>query len=298
MIKRFIETHFGLVLLMACAVGLVFPPLAQIPNISVVIALAILMLVSCYRLRDGGFSSLRWRDIVLFYVARYVVLPVVLWALTHALAPAFATGVFLLALVPAGVASPAFASIYGGAVAPAFAIVIVSQILTPFLIPLQFAWLGGVAAAPEPKALFMTMVWCIFVPMLVYAAIRHHKPTSAYMYAQNKLFSVLLVAFVIAMAIAKQREVILSGEGLLGAFIITTLCFACFIAFAWFLLPKRPRNERITYTVCSSFNNAALGVSLALLHFAPDVVLFVAVSEISWSLLPFMFRFFLRTVAR
>jgi predicted Na+-dependent transporter len=223
---------------------------------------------------------------------------VALWALAHAFAPTYANGVFLLALVPAGVASPAFASIFGGAVAPAFAIVIVSQILTPFLIPLQFAWLGGVVAAPDPKALFMTMVWCIFLPMLVYAAIRKHEPTRAYMYAQNKMFSVLLVAFVIAMAIAKQREVILSGEGLLPAFIATSLCFVCFMASAWYLFPRRARDERIAYATCSSFNNAALGVSLALLHFPPPVVLFVAVSEMSWSLLPFMFRFFLTRVAR
>lgn len=298
MIKHFIETHFGLVLLLACGIGLVFPPLASIPNSSVVIALAILMLVSCYRLRDGGFATIRWRDIALFYSARYIALPVALWAITHALAPSYAMGVFLLSLLPAGVASPAFSSLFGGKVAPAFAIVIVSQLLTPLLIPLQFAWLGGMSAAPEPKALFTTMVWCIFVPMGVYALVRNHKRSSDYIYEQNKMWSVLLVGFVIAMAMAKQREVIISGQGLVGALVVTMLCFMTYIAFAWFITHKRPRDERITYAACSSFNNAALGVSLALLHFPPPVVLFVAVSEIGWSLLPFMFRFFLRTFAR
>jgi BASS family bile acid:Na+ symporter len=296
--KHFIETHFGVVLLLACLFGLAFEPLGRVPNASVVAALAGLMFIACYRLRDGGIASVAWRDIALFYVARYVALPAAMWAVAHAIAPQLATGVFLLALVPAGVASPAFASMYGGAVAPAFAIVIVSQLLTPLVIPLQFAWQGSVAAGPEPAALFTTMLWCIVLPMVVYAFVRKHEPMRIYVQAQNKLFSVLLVAFVIAVAIAKQRDVILSGEGLLQAFIATSACFMGFIVFAWYLFPRRAREERIAYATCSSFNNAALGVSLALLHFPAPVVLFVAVSEISWSLLPFMFRFFLARIAK
>ena len=296
--KRFIETHFNLVLLLSCAVGLFLPGLASLPNVTVVIALAMLMFISCYRLRDGGFASLRWKDILLFYALRYAVLPGVLFAVANAVVPDYAVGVFLLTTLPAGVASPAFASLYGGAVAPAFAVVIISQLLTPFLIPLQFALLGGVAAAPSPSALFVTMVWCIFLPMLVYAFARRHRRSAAFIHAQNKVWSVLLVAFVIAMAIAKQREIILSGHGVLASLAITLLCFITYIAFGWFLPRRRPREERITYACCSSFNNAALGVSLALLHFSPQVILFVAISEIGWATLPVLLSGFLRVFAR
>ncbi len=257
-----------------------------------------LMFISCYRLRDGGFASLRWKNILLFYVLRYCLLPGLLWFIARQLAPQYAAGVFLLSTLPAAVSSPAFASIFGGAIAPAFAIVIVSQLLTPFLIPLQFAMLGGIEATPSPAALFMTMVWCVFLPMSIYAITRRHHRSAAYIYSQNKIWSVLLVAFVIAMAIAKQRDVILSGEGLISALLVALCCFATYIAFGYYLFPKRPREERITYTTSSSFNNAALGVSLALLHFSAPVILFVAISEIGWALLPMMLGVFLRLTAR
>jgi predicted Na+-dependent transporter len=143
------------------------------------------------------------------------------------------------------------------------------------------------------------MLWCIFMPILVYALVRNHRPSAAYIYRQNKLFSIILVAFVIALAIAKQRDIILShGTGLLASLVITMLCFSCYMAFGWLVTLRCPPPERITFAACSCFNNAALGVSLALLHFPPDVTLFVAVSEMVWSLLPIMFRHFLQLVGR
>lgn len=297
--RRFVEHHFTSVLILSCFVGLFLPGLPALPSHTVIIALALLMFISCYRLRDSGLSAISWPSILRFYALRYVVLPVVLWFLMRALAPHYATAVFLLALVPAGVASPAFAAIFGGAVAPAFAIVILSQLAVPFLIPLQFSWESSVTVAPSPLALFITMVWCIFVPMLIWAPLRHHKPVADYFHAQGKFFSILLVAFIIAMAIAKQRDIILGNlAGLALPLMIALSCFFIFIAFGWLLGHGRPRNERIAYATCSSFNNAALGVSLALLHFGPEVILFTAVSEIGWSLLPLMLRLFLRFFPR
>lgn len=297
----YLEGHFGLLLLLSCVAGLLVPGLDRLPNASAVAVLALLMFISCYRLQEGGFSGVRWRDVLAFYALRYMLLPVILWALSSLLTPQYALGVFLLSVLPAAVSSPAIAHIYGGRGAPGFAVVIVSQLLTPLLIPLQFAWLGAwdataaVQVVPAPGPLFITMVWCIFVPMLAYRLVRRHQPTAAFMLAQNKILSMLLVAFVIALIIAKQRSVILTQlDALAASLAITLACFCAYIAFGWWVARGRERSERITYTVCSCFNNAALGVSLALLHFPPGIVLFVAVSEIAWSMLPFLLGHFLR----
>jgi len=295
--RHFIESHFGIVLILACFGGLVIPGLDRLPNVWVVIALSTMMFVSCYKLRDGGLDAIRWRDVLLFYVLRFVVLPVLLWWLAGIFAPSYATSVFLLSVLPAGVASPAFVNIYGGTVAISFAVVVLSQLLTPFLIPLQFSWMSGVAVTPSLTALFFTMVWGIFVPMAAYALLKKHRRMGDYFYRQNKFFSILLVAFIIALALAKQRDVIFtSGWELLITLAIAFLCFACYIVFGWLCVLHRPRIERITYSVCSGFNNAALGLSLALLHFTPDVILFMAISEVAWAMLPIMFRGWLRWI--
>ena len=226
-----------------------------------------------------------------------------LWFIAQQVVPNYAIGVFLLAVLPAGVSSPAIAHIYGGIVAPGFAIVILSQLATPFLIPLQFALVGHLDMShrlqvmPSPLDLFMTMVWCIFVPIMAYWFLRKKEKLATYILAQNKLFSMLLVAFVIAMAIAKQREILLSHIGDMAlSLVVAVMCFVSFMVAAWAYAQRLSRPERITYAACSVFNNAALGVSLALLHFLPPIILFVAVSEIAWSLLPLLFGFFLRRV--
>lgn len=289
--KRFIETHFSFVLVLACVAGLIVPGMPDLPNSSAVMALAVLMFVSCYRLRDAKISDLKWRDVATFYLLRYMMLPLILWWVASQIVPTYAVGVFLQSVLPAAVASPAFTVIYGGTVTIAFAVVIASQLLTPALIPLQFVALGGGHVSPSPQQLFITLVLCILLPMALYALVRKHKKSADWFYAQTKLISILLIAFVIALAIAKQRDVILHNlDSLLVALIVNLCCFAAYMLFGWFFAARKNLEERIAFTTCSSFNNAALGVSLALMHFAPEVVLFVAVGEIVWALLPTMMK--------
>ncbi|MDX2072841.1 MAG: hypothetical protein SFX19_00570 [Alphaproteobacteria bacterium] len=290
MIRTFIESHFGFVLLAAAAVGLV-APLGNVPDDSASVALAMLTYASCFKLRDGGFSTIRWNEVARFYVLRYLLLPVGLFAVAHALVPDYALGVFLLALVPAAVSSPAFAQLFGGSVPPAFAIVMVSTCLAPFLIPLQFMWASEVSLHISPLGLFRTLTFCILLPMAVYFATRHLTRWGNLMYDSVKLISIVLVAFVIALVIAKQREVILSDlSALIVPFIACLLCYAAFILSARWIGRRQPKETQITYAVCSAFNNVALGVSLALVHFPPKIILLIAVSEVAWALLPLLMK--------
>lgn len=295
--RHLIETHFGIVLLLSCVAGLLLPELAHVPDYSASVALAMLTYASCFKLRDGGFDEIRWRRIAVFYAGRYIVLPVLLWLIAHHLFPAHATGIFLLALLPTAVSSPAFAHMFGGRVPPAFAIVMVSTCLAPFLIPLQFSWLGDMTVAPSPWPLFKTLAFCVFTPMLLYVFTRTHKQWGNLMYANVKLISIVLVAFVIALVIAKQREVILADLPALAAPLAVCIgCYAVFLTAGWLLSRGASRQARISMATCSGFNNVALGVSVALLHFPPSVILFVAVSEIGWAFLPTLLRAFLRVV--
>lgn len=301
-LKHTIESHFGLMLMAGALLGLLMPGLDRLPNDTAVVILALLMFTSCYRLSDGDFSAIRWGQVSGFWFLRYGVLPLVLWGIAKFFVPDLAVGVFLLSVLPAGVSSAAIANIYGGAVAPGFAIVILCQLTTPFLIPAMFALLGYFDPAtavgqvvPAPFDLFMTMVWCIFVPMLVYAFVRKQQHLRQVMVAQNKLFSMLLVAFVIAMVIAKQRDVLLSHlPDMAFSLVAASLCFISYMLMGWYYVRRSEREIRVTFAACSMFNNAALGVSLALLHFSPAIVLFVAVSEMAWAMLPILFGFFLR----
>lgn len=294
--RKLIETNFGLVLIAACVIGVAVPPFAMLPDFSASVALAMLTYASCFKLRDGGFSQINWNNIFIFYAVRYIILPIAMFMLAQRFFPQYAAGIFLLALLPTAVSSPAFANMFGGSVPPAFAIVIVSTILAPFLIPLQCSlMLAGSDIAPTPMPLFRTLVLCVFFPMLLYFFSRKHKKISDLIYDNVKLISIILVFFVIALVIAKQREVILENTiSLILPSLLAVFCYALFLACGWYFAGKQTDETRISIATCSGFNNVALGVSIALLHFPQNVILFVAVSEAAWATLPMMFSWFLR----
>jgi bile acid:Na+ symporter, BASS family len=293
--RNLIETNFGLVLLISCVVGLAIPALANVPDASASVALAMLTYASCFKLKDGGFEEIRWGNIVLFYMVRYIVLPIVLFVINLKLFPAYAASIFLLALLPTAVSSPAFANMFGGRVPPTFAIVILSTILAPFLIPMQCSLvLADANITPTPLPLFKTLAFCVFVPMVLYFATRKFTRLGTVMYDNVKLFSIILVAFVIALVIAKQREFIINHTAdIIIPILLTLVCYSIFLACGWLFARGQARDIRISFATCSMFNNIALGVSIALLHFPQNVILFVAVSEMAWAVLPMMFRLFL-----
>jgi predicted Na+-dependent transporter len=292
---HFVEQHFTFVLLAACVVGLAVPGMASIPDWTAGFVLGLLTFFSCFKLRDGGFSEIRWRRIALFYLLRYVLLPVVFLWLARALTPDYAMAIFLLALVPTAVSSPAFVSVFGGHVASAFALVLVSTLLAPLLIPLQFAWAESSAVAPAPIFLFKTLVLCVFVPIVFYVFARRYQALSDTIYKRNKFLAIVLVFFIIALVVAKQRDLILADiPAIIPMLLINVACFICFLLAGWFFMPRKRHAQRITFATCSMFNNVALGVSLALLHFPPDVILFVAASEMAWAMLPAIMNLWIR----
>ncbi len=293
--RHFIETHFGIVLLISCIAGLASPALAGVPDVSSAVALAILTYASCFKLKDGGFSEIRWPNIFAFYLIRFVILPIILLLIARQFFPAYTASIFLLALLPTAVSSPAFANMFGGSVPPAFAIVILSTLLAPFLIPMQCSLvLADAHITPSPLPLFRTLAFCVFTPMIVYFFTRSCKNLGKLMYDNVKCISIILVAFVIALVIAKQREFILGHtEALIFPAIITIICYFLFLTCGWLFARRQSYAIRVSFATCSGFNNVALGVSIALIHFPQDVILFVAVSEVAWALLPIMFRWFL-----
>ena len=284
---RFIEDHFTLILLLSCAVGLAMPQISHLPDGAAAIVLGFLTFFSCFKLRDGGFHEIRWKKVLLFYICRYVLLPIIFLCIARQFSPTYATAIFLMALVPTAVSSPAFVNLFGGHVASAFALVLLSTLAAPLLIPMQFALAGDGAVAPAPMFLFKTLVMCIFIPVLCYLVAKKHQRLSDTIYKHNKFLAIMLVAFIIAMVVSKQRELILGDVlAIIPMVGVNILCFIVFLLVGWHFVPKNQRELRISFATCSMFNNVALGVSLALLHFHADVIIFITAGEMAWALLP------------
>jgi BASS family bile acid:Na+ symporter len=292
---KWIESHFGTVLILACVAGLFLPPLAAIPDQGLVLGLALLTFTACFRLSDGGFRGIDWPQALCFLGLRYFILPLMLLGLALFLAPAYAPGILLLALLPAGVSCPALTHLFGGRVALAFALTIPCFLLAPFYIPAMFALTGQAQLHTSPSAMFHTLVVALLLPVAVYALIGRKGRLNAHMRLRDKTYSILLVAAIITIVIAKQRETILAHPiALVQLFALVLPAYALFMFTGWFAPRRATREERIAYMTCSTFNNAALGVSLALLHFSAPVVLLMVAMEFTWALLPIAVKQWLR----
>ncbi len=96
-------------------------------------------------LRDRG----RWRAVAGCSAVKLLALPLMLWLPALVLAPEWATGLLLVASMPAGLSSIAFADLKGGDRVLALLLVIATSALAPLTVPLLQLVAGGVV---EPWA--------------------------------------------------------------------------------------------------------------------------------------------------
>lgn len=283
--RKLIETHLGLVLTVACVLGLLIPHGGRIPDETLILLLATVTFLSCYKIDTPVAAAVNRRSI-LFCIARYAVLPLLLWVPASLLSADYALAVLLIALLPAGASSPALTHLFQGNVTLAFAVTLMSSALSVAVIPLTMAQIGGLHVAVNAQAIFGTLVVCLILPWLFYSGLRRNAPLRRFSERHGRLASILLVALIIFIVIAKQRDVILADpSGLIAPCLVA---LGCYLAFGLAgLVNRAPYPDRAAYGVCSLFNNAALGVSLALLYFGPLVTLTAVAAEIIWSLLPF-----------
>jgi len=284
-IRAFVETQLALTLVTACVLGLLFPYGRQIPDVAIIVPMAAVIFISCFKINVPLRSAFS-QSALLFYLARYVALPLLLGWLCSLAFPDYALAVLLLTALPPGASSAALTGLYNGNVALAFVLTIVGSALCVFLIPAYVALIGHIDIAIDPMPIFRTLAFCIFLPGLLYVVLRKNAPIVRFNEHHGRLVSVLLVSLNVFIVIAKQRQTILQDPQLL---IVPALIAAgCYFAYALAVLfLKFKAADHIAYGVCSVFNNIALGVGLAILHFTPQVILTTVMAEILWCFLPF-----------
>ncbi len=283
--RVFIERQLGVTFVLACVLALLLPGGEHIPDYAVVFLLAAVTFLSCYKIRATQQRAIL-KQSLLFCLFRYAVLPLLGWGAALFLLPEYALAILLLALLPAALSSPAFANLFGGNVLLAFSITLMSSVLALLLIPLYISFFGHMQVGIDPLPLFRTLLLCIVAPACLYFLLRNRLPVQAFSEKHGGFLSVLLAAAIIFIVVAKQRSHIWQQPAdLLCPLLIAMGCYAVFAAAGFSI--RALKADRVSYGVCATFNNAALGVSLALLHFDQKTVLFTVAAELVWALLPF-----------
>lgn len=260
--------------------------------------LGLLMFVSAFRITVGEIRSITPWQPVLFYLLRYPVLTAVLWVITGLVYPPLATGILLLTLAPAGVASPGVAGIYRGNVSLTIVIVVVSSVLAPFLIPLVLQLFVARQVEVNIFAIFRTLVLSVFVPITLHLPFRRTRATT-FLRANDSLIVVPTIATLVMVVIAGQKEFILAHAAeALVFFVVAIVLFLGYYLFGWWLFPRAPWRDRVSFALASGVNNTAIVIVLAYLYFSAEVSIFLVTSELAWVSSMVLFKYLLKRLER
>lgn len=282
--RQFIENQLGITLVLACLLGLVFPFGQHISGYVIITLLAAVTFLSCYKINLSGGSIISFPPIA-FCIGRYAILPLILWYFAHVLIPEYSLAVLLITLLPAGVSSPAFTSLFNGNVTLAFIVTFISSAMCLMLIPIYISTIEYNGVSIDPIPLFRTLALCILLPICLHSFLRESTRIKKYNQLHGRFTSVLLIAAIIFIVIAKERhEILHDATAFILPAVIALVCFSIFLLVSFSF--KATASNRIAYVICSTFNNAALGVSVAVIHFETKVVLATVAAELMWALLP------------
>lgn len=295
-IQRFVENHASAVMLAGGVLGLIYPYGESLPSTAIIVFLATLIFGACFKMNAPLASALNARS-VLFFVARFVLFPLLLWVVAHWTIPAYAAGLMLLALCPAATAAPALTGLYRGNVTLAFALTVVSNLACVGLIPAAMS-LCGHGGTPIPAGpMLRTLTLCVLLPCALYGLVRHRKPIAAFVGRYDRFAAVLLVGAIAFLVLTKKRAFFLAHPQEMLMPLLIVLGF--YLATLPFSLCLRTRaSDRIGYLVAATLNNVAIGAGLAFLYFDEKTIALFVAGEFGWCLMPFLTERIARTYAR
>jgi len=283
-----IENHLGIVLTIAIVLGLILPGLDQLPHVTAVVIIASVIFVSCFKINKEEFLSISIRRSLFFYLLRFVLFPLAVYYLSEVIVPEYAIGLFLLSMMPAGIASPAVTGILNGNVTMALSLVVITSLLAPFVVPgLFYITSAGEVTKDHLYKLFVTLSCVIFIPAVLHLPIRQWSKSRGWLVKNNKAISVLLFGLLMSVVVGIQRKQILDKISedisvLIAPLVVLCVLYVVFYLAVWIVAKPAGQSERLTLSVCSGVNNNALGIALALENF-PAAAFFLVLTVIPWA---------------
>lgn len=253
--------------------GYLFPEAAAAGKTWIPEALAAIMLGMGLTLTGEDLHNLRTagKPLVLGVFLQYTVMPLAGWliAIGLGLPKLLALGVILVGACPGGTASNVVAFLARGDVALSVAMTTASTLLSPVMTPL-WVWLLASTWLPiDPVPLFWTITKIVLIPVIVGTAIRRFwTPGPWILEGILPLFSMAVIAWIVGVIVALERDRIGSAGVVLGAVMIhNALGLLLGYLAAW--QANIPRSRRRTVSIEVGMQNSGLAVALAIAHFGP-----------------------------
>jgi len=238
-------------------------------------ALEILEKISNYRL-------------MIFIAAVYMlVIPLLFFSVTTIFSKELAIGLLLLTAMPAGVSTPALTDILKGNISLAMSIVVVTQMIAPFTVPLLFWIVGTTGLEINKLQVFKDIAVLVFIPLILSQVIKRYFPVTINknLHLVTSSNIILLFAFVY-IVISKQSAMLLDNPiSLIWKIVVLYLVFVLLHVIGYLIQYNENKENKIALAVTSAYMNNGLAIVLASTYFGPDILVLMVLSEIPWNTL-------------
>jgi bile acid:Na+ symporter, BASS family len=297
-IYQIIEKYFWLFLIAGILIGLWQPVAFEVPKFLPKILLGMMLFFVFLKIDVLEIiEAMRDYKLMAYITLLYmIIIPVLFFLLINIFNRELALGLLLLTAMPAGVSSPALTDILKGNISLTMSIVIVTQIVAPFTVPLLFWIIGTKELDINKLLLFKDIAILVFSPLILAEIVRNYFP-EVIKRVQHLFTSanVLLLFTFVYIAISSQRNIILENPvSLIWKIVLLYIVFILLHAVGYFICPRESKENKIAMAVTSAYMNNGLAIVLASTYFGPDILVLMVLSEIPWNTLLAPFKRVLR----
>ncbi|MGB0757051.1 MAG: bile acid:sodium symporter family protein [Patescibacteria group bacterium] len=270
---KFISHNSWIVIFVALVTGFVYPEAGLWVAPAVVYLLMILILLSTLdvKYRDILKQLHKVRIILTALIVIHIALPLLVLLFKPLVSDDIFLGLIIAAAIPSGLSVIFFAKLFKGLPSEALVITMLSNMLSPFIVPTVVYVLAREIVSIDILGMMWTIVKIVFIPLIVARLIR---PTAIAKSIRNYSTpaSLVLLFLIIIGLIAPLKSTILSDPTqsiLVSGIVLVLIVFATVVGFMF----GKGRQEKRTLLITCSYKNYTLATVTALTLFGPLVAL-------------------------
>ena len=273
-VSNFVSKWMALLVILMAAVSLFWPWTFKwtTPYVTYLLGIVMFGMGMTLRFKDFQLVFQRPKDVIIGALAQFTIMPGLAWLLATLfhLPPELAVGVILVGTCPGGTSSNVMTYLSRGDVALSVSMTMTTTILAPIVTPLLTWWLAGAWVDVSLKAMLVSIVQVVVVPILLGIII--NKLFGDFVRKVVKLLplvSVVAIIIIVGAVVSANAAMILkTGLLVMGVVMLHNVLGYCL----GFLIAKALRMNLAKAKAVSievGMQNSALAVTLAMMHFSP-----------------------------
>ncbi|MFC0190018.1 bile acid:sodium symporter family protein [Fictibacillus aquaticus] len=277
--------YFAVWVMLAAVIAFLFPAPFLGFGAYIAILLGVVMFGMGLTLKAVDFKLILTNPIpvIIGICAQFVIMPLAAFTIAYVLdLPAeLAAGLVLLGSVPGGTASNVMVYLAKGNVPLSITMTSFTTLLAPLATPFILLLLAGKWMPVDPKAMFISILQVIIVPIILGIAIRKFFPkTVQKSIAVVPLISVLAIIIIVTAVIAGNAENLAKAGILIYTAVMLHNAIGLFLGYFTARMLGMDENNRRAISIEVGMQNSGLGVALASAHFGPLAALPSAVAAV------------------